>query len=309
GLVVLAPLFSGLAGGVAVNAWKEYVASTIPERQRASLWALRFGIGTLFGLLAGKAVQYALDRFPGVTGYGVLHMFAAAFVFASLLVLSFTHEGNRNEALGKQSPARLRDSFAELPQLVRVDGSVRAYAMSRLGFNGFLIMAPFLGIHALEVLHKPDSYLGELVVANTMGSLAGFLLGGYSGDRHGGKRAMVLAHIGFIALCAWSPLATSEREFLWLFFLFGLSLSLATVATATLDLEIAPPERRPTYQALLGAFALVGVLLSTLISTLIRSYTHSFAPLALSAGVALSVSLMIALAIEEPRRRLLLGQR
>ncbi len=308
-LIVLAPVLSGLFGGVAVNAWKEYVASTIPEAQRASLWGIRFALSTLIGFGAGKVVSEVLGRYPNAFGYGVLHVIAAVFLFGSMLSLSFTHEGPRDAPLTRRVPRPLLDSFSELPQLLRTSSSVRAYALTRVGFHGFLIMAPFLGIHALEVLGKPDSFLGELLVANTAGSLAGYVIGGYSGDRHGGKVSMVIGHLGFLALCCLAPIATSERQFLGLFFLFGFSLSIATIATTTLDLEIAPPDRRPTYQALLGVFALVGVLSSTLVSTLVRSYTHSFGALAVPAGAALLISLVAALAVEEPRRRLLLDQR
>ncbi len=308
-LVALTPLVSGLFGGVAVNAWKEYVASTIPEAQRASLWGLRFALGAIIGFAAGKIVSQVLGRYPGAFGYGVLHVIAALFLLGSFISLSLTHEGPRDAPLTRRAPRPLLESFSELPRLVRSSASVRAYALSRLGFHGFLIMAPFLGIHALEVLHKPDAFLGELLVANTAGSLAGFVLGGYSGDRHGGKVSMLLGHLGFIVLCGWAPLANSEREFLSLFFLFGFSLSIATVAAATLDLEIAPAERRPTYQALLGIFALGGVLLATLAGAVIRSFTHSFTALALPAGAVLLASLGAVLAIQEPRRRLLLGHR
>ena len=44
-LVVLAPLMSGLAGGVSVTAWREYIAKSIPAHRRASLWATRFVLG------------------------------------------------------------------------------------------------------------------------------------------------------------------------------------------------------------------------------------------------------------------------
>lgn len=307
-LVAAAPLCSGLLGGVAVNAWKEYVASTIPEHRRASLWALRFAIGTVIGFAAGKLVSVVLDRFPGATGYGLLHVVAFAFLLASYLVFSLTHEGERapQTVRARQTP---RESLAELTGLLRADAAVRAYALTRFALHGFLIMVPFLGIRALEVLRQPDSYLGELLVANTAGSLAGFVLGGYSGDRHGGKLSLLVAHVGFVALCALAPFAASETSFLSLFFLFGFALSLATVAAATLDLEIAPSERRPTYQAMLGMFALGGVLTASLASTLIRALTSSFAVLCVPAGALVLGSLVVALGMQEPRRRLLVVSR
>jgi MFS family permease len=306
-LVAATPLASGLCGGVAVNAWKEYVASTIPEHQRASLWALRFFIGTVIGLGAGKVVSVVLDRAPGAAGYGVLHVVAFGFLAASYAIFSLTHEGERAPRTVRV-PETLRDSLRELPELLRANPAVRAYAFTRFALHGFLIMAPFLGIRALEVLGKPDAYLGELLVANTVGSLIGFLLGGYSGDRHGGKPSLVAAHAGFLALALLAPFAGSETTFLSLFVLFGVAFSLATVAAATLDLEIAPSERRPTYQALLGIFVLGGVLTSSLASALIRGFTPSFSALCLPAGAMVLCSMVVAIGMPEPRRRLALGR-
>jgi MFS family permease len=305
-LVAFAPLCSGLFGGVGVNAWKEYVASTIPERQRSSLWGIRFSIGALIGLAGGDVVRRVLDAYPGAHGYGLLHLGAALLLIASMLVFLMTHEGERTPN-PRAATGGMRDALRELPALLRADARVRTYALSRVAFHGLFVLVPFLGLRALEVLQKPDSYLGELVVANTVGSLAGFFVGGYSGDRHGGKVSMVAAHTGLLVLAAWAPFAKSEAEFLGVFALFGFALSLATVGATTLDLDIAPAERRPTYQAMLGLFVLVGLVAASLISTLIQIASAPFYVAAILAGAALASSLYLMLTLAEPRRRMLVA--
>jgi MFS family permease len=302
-LVAFAPLSSGLFGGVGVNAWKEYVASTIPERQRSSLWGIRFSIGALIGLAGGEAVRRVLDAHPGAYGYGLLHLGAALLLIASLLVFLLTHEGERTPR--RVATGGVREALRELPALLKADASVRTYALSRVAFHGLFVLVPFLGLRALEVLGKPDSYLGELVVANTLGSLAGFFVGGYSGDRHGGKASTVAAHAGLLALVAWAPFASSDAGFRGVFALFGFALSLGTVGSATLDLDIAPMERRPTYQAMLGLFALAGLLLSSLISTLLQVTGAPFYVATIVTGASLTGSLYLLLSLAEPRRRAL----
>ena len=304
-LVALAPLLSGLVGGVGVNAWKEYVAGMIPERQRASLWALRFLIGSIIGLGGGEAVRRVLESYPGVSGYGLLHLCAAGFLFASFAVFLITREGERTAPPRTSARTSVLTALREVPVLLRSNPVVRSYALARVAASGIFVLIPFLGLRALEVLHKPDSYLGELVIANTLGALAGYLLGGYSGDRHGGKLSLVVAQVGLLGMAAWAPFASSETEFTGLFVLFGVSLSLATVGTTTLDLEIAPAERRPTYQALIGLFALAGLLLATLVSTVIEALGAPFYALAVGAAVMLAGSLAFLVAIPEPRRRVL----
>src|SRR4051812_36343599 len=66
--VMLTPLLSGLAGGVSITAWREYVAKSIPAPRRASLWASRFVLGGLLGVAAGQGVQLVLGQGSAAQG-------------------------------------------------------------------------------------------------------------------------------------------------------------------------------------------------------------------------------------------------
>ena len=98
-LVMLTPLLSGLAGGVSITAWREYVAKSIPAPRRASLWACRFVLGGLLGVAAGQGVQLVLGQHFAASGsalpaYGVLHFGVLGGMLASYAVLAITREPN-----------------------------------------------------------------------------------------------------------------------------------------------------------------------------------------------------------------------
>jgi hypothetical protein len=125
-----------------------------------------------------------------------------------------------------------------VPALVGSNPRFRLYAWARIPLHAIYIVVPFLGIHALGVLGKPDAYLGSLLTFNMLGSLVGFVLAGYSGDRHGGKRSLIIAHAGWLSVAGLTPLASADYHFQALFALLGAALSLSAVGLSTLDLEI-----------------------------------------------------------------------
>jgi MFS family permease len=57
-VVMLAPLLSGLVGGIGVQAWMEMVTRMIPPNRRASGWAIRYQISNAIGLVAGVVVHH-----------------------------------------------------------------------------------------------------------------------------------------------------------------------------------------------------------------------------------------------------------
>jgi predicted MFS family arabinose efflux permease len=236
---------------------------------------------------------------PGPRGYALLHAGTFACLALSLGVFLLTNERPREPRAAAQS---LGQFMRGVPALVRTDRRFFIYMWARIPLHGIFVLLPFLSIHALEVLGKSDAYLGTLLTCNMTGSLAGFLLAGYSGDRHGGRLAILVAHLGWLAVAVTAPLTTSSAGFQLLFGLLGASLSMSTVGLSTLDLEITPLERRVSFQAVLGCFTLLGLVTTSLLSALLRRLSDSLWSLCIPALVLTLISLALFYAIEEPRR-------
>jgi MFS family permease len=297
--VLATPLLSGCIGGVAVNAWKEYVASTIPERLRASMWALRFVVGTVIGFLAGGVVTRVLSEVPGPRGYALLHAGTFVCMAASFFIFLWTNERPHGPRAAQQT---LGELLHGVPALVRSNRRFALYLWARVPLHGVYVIVPFLGVHALTVLQKPDAYLGTLLASNMLGSLIGYVLAGYSGDRHGGRLSLLTAHFAFLGVAAGTPFAATAWGFQALFFLLGAGLSLSAVALSTLDLEIAPFERRVSFQAVLGVFTLLGLVAASLLAALVRHFTPDMRLLCAPAALLMLVSLSLFFVVEEPRR-------
>ncbi len=300
-LVVLAPLLSGLAGGVSVTAWREYVAKSIPPERRASLWAVRFVLGGVIGVLAGRVVTWALSHYPPIAAYGVLHLGVFVFMAGSFIVFAFTREPN----LDSHRPHAETNwwSYARsMRRAVREDTRLRLYLPCRLLISGIYVVLPFLALHALDVLHKPDGYLGRLLTCQMLGSVLGNVAGGYVGDRQGGKRITLLSLAGSAAVPLAAIWMHTDLGFELLFVGLGLSLGLGAVGVPTLDLELSGFAQRMSYQTLIGFSHLLGMLGAVAAASFVRQETESFDVLASIAAATTLASLCLLVGLPEPRR-------
>ena len=298
--VALAPFIAGLFGGLTMTAWLELVTKTIPDHRRSSVWAMRFIISSAIGIVAGGVIAGTLNRFPGVKGYGILHLIAFGFQFVSYLLFATIRETGYS-AQAKNNASNLRQNLRSVPALLWNDRRLFSYLLSRSLMNGIFIMTPFLTIHALRVLDRPESYVGYLVTAQMFGGILGNLVAGPLGDRYGGKLPMLLGRVVFVILAIWSCFARTELEFFGILFLFGAALFCNQVGTTTLSIEICPPERRATYLAIMSTLTMPTTLLASVVCTVLWALTGSFPSLAAATATCVFLSILFLVRIEEPR--------
>jgi MFS family permease len=302
-IAAFAPFVAGSIGGTNICAWMELVARVIPSDRLASSWAIRKILTAIIGIFAGGIIKTVLDRHPGAEGFGILHFYTFAGVMLSFVIFAMIRETKPLPPHPDKPDRTFLENMRSLPGLVRAYPDYRRFLRIKLLTMGIYIPAPFLAIHALETTGRGPGFLGELVMAQMAGTIAGNILAGWLGDRRGGRILLIIARLALIALCLGAVFAQSAAIFLALFFLFGFGLNFNEVGEATVTLEIVPPNRRPTCVALITAVTLPGMLLAAGLSTVLRGLTHSIIPPVLLAAIALTASLLSALRIEEPRRR------
>ena len=167
--------------------------------------------------------------------------------------------------------------------------------------NGMYVMSPFLTIHTLAELKRPESYMGYLVAAQMLGGIIGNGLAGYLGDRNGGKVPMILSRFALIFACLWVWVAKSEWEFLTIFMLFGFAFYSDQVGTTTLCIEISPLKRRATYLAIMSTLTMPSMLVASAVSSWVWTATETFSFLAAITAATMAVSLYYLARIDEPR--------
>lgn len=299
--VALAPLVSGIVGGISIAAWQGLVAKCVTERRRSSMFAIRFAVTCVIGLAAGYAVKLILHHWPGATGYGILHMAA----FAALVVSYFLFALIREPRLAPPEHEHLSlwENLSVMPALVLRDRPFALYLVSRIFRGSMFIVTPFLAIYAQEVVQRPESYVGQLLVVQMIGAIAGNLLAGYVGDRLGGKIVSQASLVVFVGLSVWAGFAARSVEFQMIFFLFGFAFFANEVGSHTLMLEICPARKRATYLSLTSLVNLPGLLLAAWISTRLWEPGRNFTGLVVATVIGLLLSIACLAPIHEPRGR------
>ncbi len=299
--VAFAPFASGAVGGISYSAWLELISKTIPEKRRASSWAIRFVISGAFGIIAGVVIKSTLERYPGPRGYAFLHLITFGFLALSYMIFLLIREELPSRRTSNRR--KLSENLISIPALLREQPALAFFAGSRLMSYGIFITVPFLSIHALETLNKPESFLGILVTAQMIGAICGNFLAGHIGDRIGGKLVLIIALASFVASSLGAAVNTGEWGFLGLFFVFGTGFYMNMVGDFTVSLELCAPERRPTYLSFLATIKFFGMLMAAGLSTLVRELFGALQPAAMLSAAFLTVSFVLLLKVPEPRKQ------
>jgi len=299
--VALSPLLISTFGGAVVAGFWELFAKIIPARRRSSNLAVRNVVGTLLGVSAGGVVAAILTRWPGATGYGLLHLCCFACLMLSWAALLCIREqphvpSTRARGEGWTKTVRL------LPRFWRTDRRMRGFVAARVFGFGIGVVTPFLAVHALRVTGESGAFLGELVVAQSVGAIAGNAVGGWLGDRFGGRIVAALGLAGGVVMCLAVLPAESRDWFLGIFFLLGGAKFLWMTGSNTLMLELFSGERRPTYVAITSILTLPAMFASAWLAGAMWSAFETIWPLALVGALLVGLGLVFLLTLPEPRR-------
>jgi len=299
--LVLAPVLSGVFGGIGHGAWTQLVARTVPANRRSSLGAYRNLLAATISIAAGFTVEWVLDRYDGAFGFGLLHIVAFGFlVFSYLFFLQV--EENVVEPAPAPKNRTLREYVIELIEILRVDRDFRFFAIMRVTGPFGMFVQPYVAIYAIDVLDASAGFAGSALVAGTLGQFVGNVAGGLLGDRVGGKMVLVCARILFLLSFIIAAFAETSFAFLAYFFVAMLGQSVNGIGNMTLMMEIAPDHRRPTYGALAGLLNGPSMLLLSLLGSVYWASHGSMSLQALIATGGMIVSTYCICKVREPRR-------
>ena len=299
-LVVLTPVVSGLIGGIGVVAWLEMVTRMIPEKRRASGWAIRYVMQACIGIAAGPVIHWILTHRPGEHGYALLHLIAFAF-----LAMSFVSQLPMIEPPPahppRTDPVRLGEHLRQLPALLHGTPHLMKLVLARFTGAGYLMLLGFLTQHALQKTGRDEADMGYFVTAAFAGTILGSLAAGWWGNRQGGKALLITSRCLCVAVSVWAMLVASFPAFMLAFFLACAGLFLDRVGDLTLAAELCPVPRRSTLQSALAFCNAIAYLVATSLGGLIFTTTGSFTAVAGASAVFGLISIIILRHIPEPR--------
>jgi MFS family permease len=287
-----------LGAGIIATGWQDMVANCFPVGVRGRLFGAMVVVGSGVGIFGAKLSKHLIETYPFPTNFALAFTLAAAGVMGSCGVLALTREPVHPIIKPHETH---REYFRNLPALWRADPNLRAFLAARLllVFGGMGI--GFFTVSAVERWHVPDSMAGDFTAALMIGQVLGNLLFGLLSDRHGHKISLQL---GATIACLANVMACCAPDPRWYYAVFvclGLSGGAFFVSGILFVMELATPERRPTYTGLvntcIGVVGALGPLLGSLIALLGYRTLFAFAACVQVAGI-----LLLTLTVHDPRR-------
>jgi MFS family permease len=280
------PFLSGLFGGVALTAWQQLYMGAVPPKRRASNFAIRFLIGGVTGVIAGKTIELTLAENPGTEGYGLLHVYACLFFVFSFVALLAVKENPFFKVSAAMEPAHVpvkAGGFKETGSKVAamlVSKELRLLWPVLFLMHFMFLITPFYAVGLRLRFEMDASFLGVLAFWQMLGSSMGNLTAGLVGDRIGGRRTFLWGILLF-AVVILPGAHTENLGFAKLLYLaFGFFMMMSIIGKDTLIMEMAPDVDRSLYLAMAALVSMFGMLVSSLLSYFIWSHSHNLLMLA-----------------------------
>jgi len=265
---------TSLGAGFAGVPFLDIVAKTVPEERRGSFFGTRRFIGAALGIGAGLLAKAVLSPdfplgFPD--NFGLLMTLATLSAAVALFAFCRIEEPPSTVHPDRQPFVRhLRSGFG----LVRSDANYRRFLVMRFLWAATTMALPFYAVYAVTDLGMPESAAGIFVTLWVAGTLAANFFWSRVVDRRGsragllGSGALAVAAPALACAVTFIPEGTLQlpgslagflgegglgvRHLLFMstFVINAFAFNGRVISNMTYLLEIAPPERRPTYVGL-----------------------------------------------------------
>ena len=295
----------GLGAGVIAPAWTDMLARIFPINRRGRFFGITAFVGTGLGALGAVFSAWLLMNYPFPINFAYAFLIAAVCISLSWIFLALTREPA--QAVPQEIKRQRSWSRSRIIAILRDDSNFRHYLVVRLLASFGNMAAGFITVVAIQRWAVPDATVGLYTAVLLVGQTAGNLIAGFIADRWGHKISLMIGLVG--VTCAYL-LAWLSPEPIWynlVFFLVGMSSGIAIVSGVLINMEFSRPEHRPTYIGIANTTMGIGSVLAPLVGAMlaIAGYNLLFV---VSAIFGLAALIMLATAVQEPRRQAVLQE-
>lgn len=298
-LFVLIGVFAlgGSLGGVALM---DVVGKVIPDNRRGLFLGTRQLLGSLAalgaGLFVGRILAHENLVFP--SNYAVLFLASAAALTVAGVGFAIMREPAvpgtmRSEPLGQY----LRNSLA----ILRDDNRLKRYLLIRNLVGLHRMIVPFYVLYAREILGASDAAVGSYVFLQILGGSLSNVAWARINDYLGSDRLLQSC----TALCTAIPVLAlalgnlSPGFYGAVFLLLGATINGREMAFTSYLLDIAPPNRRPTYAGL-GSTLTAPTLFFPLVGGIVLDWL-GYGPVFVGVAAAVGITAVLASGLELSR--------
>ena len=213
--ILISVVWMGFFTGIIAPFWNSMCGNTVPSRYIPRLFAIRFGITSLLGILVGFMIKYILEWFPGRGGFGALFMISGIMIMVSLYFMSRIREPRSVSA--KPRTTTLVPSYWEVVR----NKDIINFTIARIFFGATYISIAFIPVKICEDLSLSDSWLGIFTVMVVIGAIAGNFFTIYWSNRFPLKHAQIISLACYMVTFILTMFCYNIATALFIFFLFG----------------------------------------------------------------------------------------
>jgi len=293
-ILVLTPLLSGVFGGIPLAAWQQLFMKTLPAHQRASNMALRFLVGGIIGIAAGKVIEATLSDCPGAIGYAWLHLWAGISAIVGWLAFAFIRE---TPVHSLESPEFENPTFPEKELLpsppqtgwlqILLNPKLRNFWIGLILMHTIMITIPFYAVAIRDRFEESIAFLGVLSVWQMAGFMVGNLCAVLLGHKFSGRQ---IFQTGLLMMAVVLVPGVFSQHLLTVklaYFAFSFFLMVAIIGKDTYILESAPPKKRSLFLSLASLVTMLCMLIFPMISYVLWSKQQNLTLLAVPVLVSL----------------------
>jgi hypothetical protein len=288
-LIVAAPVAAGMAA-LHPATWCALLSSGVRDNRRSLLLGLPLLFAAAVGMCAGGLIRIVMQQWPGLQGWGVLHLVCGGALAAAGLVgaeMCAKIPAPSNDYAGSAPPRfRFLDTLAEAPP------GFGALVAVRILLAGFLCLIPFITIETLDRLHKEVWYAGYLMTVLMAGTAVGAFAMRSMHTRASSGTALYVTRFALIVVAGGVLFNHSEVIALALFFVMGVALAADSIAVTITSIDLCKDQRQATCWRMLDLLANLGLPAAAAGFAIVRASFTSIVPL-VSCAVIMLVAAMI----------------
>ncbi|NMB13045.1 MAG: MFS transporter [Firmicutes bacterium] len=257
-------LLASIFDGTGTPAWLEFVASSIPERRRGSLFAARTFISCICGLVAGWLTRLTLEQSPFPQNFGLLFLWAFLLFATGWTVFARLTWEQPSEGPNKSAPS-LKDYLRRVPGILTNDSPFRRFVLAMMLLLLGQMGLAFFSVYGLERMALPASYVGYFTISMTTGQMLAALFAGRLGDARGHKINLQLSCIAMGAAAFLTSLPPKMSLTVIIFVLLGIANTTYGVSRLPIVMEYAPEGLRSVYAGIVNTLLAPVVFLTPMI--------------------------------------------
>ena len=251
-----------MAGSTTGPPWFHFFSKTTPVKLRGRLLALRWMLGSAFGLIAGYLVSVILSSVSYPNNFALLFLLCFVFTMVSFYFLNRVEESFETSAESKQ--ASFKEILFQSKEILRRNKDFKNYLFADALILMSLTASSFYAVYAVIKFNLPTSYAGTFTVILMAGQLLGNFVFGYLGDYYGHKINILILASASAAASLSAVLANNILVFGIVFFFTGCTLAVQGVSRLAFVVEICNESERPIYIGLLNTITAPTILFGVL---------------------------------------------